>query len=131
MPPHGGCSCTAVSSKFADHLFGPRHGQRSADPSCGGYSRGVGGPTAIAGALNPDALADAERADGAAEYVANRLDQLAPEIERGWSGTPTEDGGLRFTRTVRGVEETHAIDGPLIRSADARNASTSGPGTRL
>jgi DNA gyrase subunit B len=91
------------------------------------YSRDVVEQTAIAGALNPDVLADADRADAAAEYVANRLDQLTPEIERGWSGTPTEDGGLRFTRTVRGVEETHAIDGPLIRSADARKLDELAP----
>ncbi len=84
------------------------------------YSRDVVEQTAIAGALNPDVLADAQRAEEAAKYVANRLDQLAPEMERGWQGVPTEDGGLRFVRTVRGVEEVHVIDGPLIRSADAR-----------
>ena len=84
------------------------------------YMRDVAEQTAIAGALNPKRLADAEQAGAAAEYVARRLDQLAPEIERGWQGAPTEDGGLRFTRTVRGVEETHVIDGPLIRSAEAR-----------
>ncbi len=84
------------------------------------YSPDVVEQTAIAGALNPDALADSQRAEEAAKYVANRLDQLAPETERGWQGAPTEDGGLRFARTVRGVEEIHVIDGPLIRSADAR-----------
>jgi DNA gyrase subunit B len=45
---------------------------------------------------------------------------LAPESERSWQGAPTDDGGLRFSRIVRGVEEIHVIDGPLIRSADAR-----------
>ncbi len=84
------------------------------------YMRDVVEQTAIAGALNPGRLADAEQATAAAGYVARRLDQLAPEIERGWQGAPTGDGGLRFTRTVRGVEENHVIDGPLIRSAEAR-----------
>ena len=84
------------------------------------YMRDVVEQTAIAGALNPEALADAGQAEGAAAYVARRLDLMAPEIERGWRGAPTDDGGLRFTRTVRGVEETHVIDGPLIRSAEAR-----------
>ncbi len=84
------------------------------------YSWSVVEQTAIAGALNPQALADAERAAAACAYVARRLDQLAPETERGWQGETTDDGGLRFSRTVRGVSETHVIDGPLIRSADAR-----------
>jgi len=84
------------------------------------YSRDVVEQTAIAGALSPEVLGDPERAQQAAIYVANRLDQLAPDTERGWSGEPTEDGGLTFRRTVRGVAEQHVIDGPLIRSADAR-----------
>ncbi|NOZ33074.1 MAG: DNA gyrase subunit B, partial [Alphaproteobacteria bacterium] len=29
-------------------------------------------------------------------------------------------GGLEFTRTVRGVTETHRLDAPLLASADAR-----------
>ncbi len=83
------------------------------------YSRDVIEQTAIAGALNPKVLSDPEQAAAAAEYVANRLDQLAAENERGWQGEPTEDGGLRFTREVRGVKEERVIDGPLIRSQDA------------
>ena len=84
------------------------------------YMRDAVEQTAIAGALNPEQLANPEKAEAAAAYVAGRLDQLAPEIDRGWRGAPTDDGGLRFTRSVRGVEETHLIDGPLIRSAEAR-----------
>ena len=84
------------------------------------YSRDAVEQTAIAGALNPATLLDAEKAQGAAAYVANRLDQLAPETERGWTGAPTEEGGLRFSRQVRGVTEVQVIDGPLMRSADAR-----------
>ena len=84
------------------------------------YDHNLVEQTAIAGALNPEVLSDSDRAMQAAGYVANRLDQLSPEIERGWSGKPTKDGGLSFTRTVRGVTETHSIDGPLIRSQDAR-----------
>ncbi|MGK2741929.1 DNA topoisomerase (ATP-hydrolyzing) subunit B [Tepidicaulis sp. LMO-SS28] len=75
---------------------------------------------AIAGALNPDVLADSEKARGAADYIARRLDLLSEETERGWSGRPTQDGGLAFEREVRGVKEEVLIDGPLIASADAR-----------
>jgi DNA gyrase subunit B len=75
---------------------------------------------AIAGALNPDALADAALAAASAADIARRLDQLSDETERGWQGEPTPDGGLKFWRDVRGVREAVAIDGPLIASADAR-----------
>jgi DNA gyrase subunit B len=76
--------------------------------------------TAIAGALNADLLADAEMAAQAADYIAKRLDHLSPETERGWSGVPDGAGGLIFSRTVRGVTETHNIDRPLVASGEAR-----------
>ena len=75
---------------------------------------------AIAGALNTDLMADAEKAQGAADYIARRLDLLSEETERGWEGQPTDDGGLTFEREVRGVREIHVIDGRLMGSADAR-----------
>ena len=87
--------------------------------------RKIGSPAvaeqvAVAGALNLDVLADPERAGATADYVAGRLDALAPEYERGWHGAPSDDGGLVFTRTLRGVTETRRIDGDLARSAEAR-----------
>jgi DNA gyrase subunit B len=75
---------------------------------------------AIAGALNSEVLSDKEKAIDAAKYIATRLDHLADETERGWHGEPTDDGGLKFWRDVRGVRETVAIDGALIDSTDAR-----------
>jgi DNA gyrase subunit B len=75
---------------------------------------------AIAGALNPDILSEPERASGAAAYIARRLDSVSPPGERGWQGEPTQDGGLGFSRSLRGVLERHVIDGALIRSAEAR-----------
>jgi DNA gyrase subunit B len=84
------------------------------------YPRKVVEQAAIAGALDPEILSSATRAREAADYIARRLDRISEETERGWSGEPTEDGGLRFARTVRGVKEVRAIDGPLIVSADAR-----------
>lgn len=75
---------------------------------------------AVAGALNTDILSDAETASRAAGYIAGRLDALADPLERGWSGRVLDDGGLRFVRELRGVVETHDIDGALIRSSDAR-----------
>ena len=67
------------------------------------YPRFVIEQAAIAGALNPELLSDPERAETAAAYIARRLDLLSEETERGWQGEPTADGGLAFTREVRGV----------------------------
>ena len=75
---------------------------------------------AILGALNPQILSDDKLAGETADYIAKRLDALEPVEERGWKGTPLDDGGLEFTRTLRGVTEKHAIDGALIGSTGAR-----------
>ena len=82
---------------------------------------------AIAGALNPEIIADAERAKAAADYIARRLDAVSSLLERGWTGEPTPDGGLAFTRLLRGVRERHVIDGPLIKSAEARKLDALAP----
>jgi DNA gyrase subunit B len=74
---------------------------------------------AIAGALNPEIIPDQERAAQAAAYIARRLDSLSPPEERGWAGEAQPDGGLLFTRKLRGIASRHAIDGPLIRSAES------------
>ena len=75
---------------------------------------------AVAGALNPAVLTNREQAQHATEYVALRLDSLAPDTERGWQGSASENGGLTFTRQLRGVPQRFDIDGDLIRSAEAR-----------
>ena len=76
--------------------------------------------TLIAGALNPEIIPDTDRAAEAADYIATRLDFLVPERERGWRGEAVPDGGLSFTRTLRGLTERRVIDGPLLRSSEAR-----------
>ena len=86
----------------------------------GKYPHFVVEQAAIAGALNPKALAEATHANEAAAYIARRLDLLSEETERGWAGETTSDGGLSFAREVRGVREEVLIDAPLITSADAR-----------
>ena len=88
------------------------------------YNRSVVEQAAIAGALNPAVLADSTRAVAAAEDVARRLDMIAEETERGWTGriNPSADGtgGFVFERVVRGVKEAAVLDAGLIGSADAR-----------
>ncbi len=84
------------------------------------YDRGVVEQAAIAGALNPELLSNDERGREAAAYIARRLDILSDETERGWIGSFSEDTGLTFERTVRGVAEVQTIDAALLHSADAR-----------
>ncbi len=74
---------------------------------------------AVLGALNPQVLTDEEHAGEAVAYIANRMDALENELERGWKGAALGDGGLKLERTLRGVTETHVIDATLIQSAEA------------
>ncbi len=83
------------------------------------YPRFVIEQAAIAGVLNPKMLKDEKEAQAAAAYIARRLDALSEETEQGWQGEALPEGGLRFWRELRGVMESHLIDGPFIASADA------------
>ncbi|MDX5401909.1 MAG: toprim domain-containing protein, partial [Rhodobacterales bacterium] len=77
--------------------------------------------------LEQAAIADAfaqGRADtdlqGVADAVAKRLDLIAVEYERGWTGRITQDHGIRLSRVLRGVEEVRTLDGQVLRSGEAR-----------
>ncbi len=74
---------------------------------------------AIAGALNPERLRSPEQAAEVAGYIAQRLDELEAEADRGWTGTAAEDGGLAFTHSVRGVTRRYLLEGRLLRSQEA------------
>ncbi len=84
------------------------------------YNRKVVEQAAIAGVLNPKITGDVNTANAAAGYIARRLDALADEVERGWSGRFSEGDGFFFERTVRGVKDVAIIDDALLGSADAR-----------
>lgn len=84
------------------------------------YNRKVVEQAAIAGVLSPKITGDIATANAAADYIARRLDALADEVERGWSGRFTEGEGFFFERTIRGVKDVAIIDDALLGSADAR-----------
>ena len=84
------------------------------------YNRSLVEQAAIVGGLDPEGLSDPARINETMGRVANRLDRISDELERGWSGVITDEEGLAFSRTVRGVEETHQLDRALLLSADAR-----------
>ncbi|MBL4725308.1 MAG: DNA gyrase subunit B, partial [Rhizobiaceae bacterium] len=83
------------------------------------YPRHIVEQAAIAGALDIKLMDDDAGAAKVANDVAQRLDLISEETERGWQGSVADDGGLSFERTVRGVREVAQIDMALIASADA------------
>ncbi|MCI2400237.1 DNA topoisomerase (ATP-hydrolyzing) subunit B [Aliiroseovarius subalbicans] len=85
------------------------------------YPRNILEQAALAGAFDPG------RADqdlqAVADTVAQRLDLVAVEYEKGWQGRITQDHGIRLTRILRGVEEIRTLDGAVLRSGEARRLS--------
>jgi DNA gyrase subunit B len=82
------------------------------------YDRTAVEQAAVVGALRSDVPDSAEGAAMAAK-IAARLDMLADEFEKGWSGD-VRDGGYILKRTVRGVTQVAILDAQLLASADAR-----------
>ncbi|PSK88448.1 DNA gyrase subunit B [Limimaricola soesokkakensis] len=86
------------------------------------YPRHILEQAAISGAFVPGAV-DADL-QGVADKVAKRLDLIALEYERGWQGRITQDHGIRLARILRGVEEVRTLDGPMLRSGEARKTGS-------
>ncbi|MFG1299541.1 DNA topoisomerase (ATP-hydrolyzing) subunit B [Xanthobacter sp. V3C-3] len=87
------------------------------------YNRAVAEQAALAGAFAAPALQDEAAGQAAAAAVGGRLDALAEETERGWTGTYDETG-YAFTRTVRGVAEVARLDHTFVASPEARRLDT-------
>jgi len=83
------------------------------------YNRALVEQAALAGALRP--LSGADDPEGAArvELLADRMNGIAEETERGWSAR-LDANGYVLTREVRGVRQAAALDAGLLASADAR-----------
>ncbi|UWQ62388.1 DNA topoisomerase (ATP-hydrolyzing) subunit B [Leisingera caerulea] len=86
------------------------------------YPRHILEQAAVAGAFVPGAV-DSDL-QGVADKVAARLDAIALEYERGWQGRITQDHGIRLARILRGVEEVRTLDGPMLRSGEARKTGS-------
>ncbi len=83
------------------------------------YDRAAVEQAALAGALKPISAADEAEAPARAEALAERMNAIAEETERGWAGR-TENGGYVLTRTLRGVAQAIMLDAGLLASAEAR-----------
>ena len=86
------------------------------------YPRHILEQAAIAGGFVPGAVD--QDLQGVADKVAARLDLIAEEYERGWQGRITQDKGIRLSRILRGVEELRTLDGPMLRSGEARKTGS-------
>ena len=86
------------------------------------YPRHILEQSAIAGSFVPGVV-DADL-QGTADKVAQRLDMIALEYEKGWQGRITQDHGIRLARILRGVEEVRTLDGPMLRSGEARKTGS-------
>jgi DNA gyrase subunit B len=84
------------------------------------YNRSLVEQAAIAGALSAETFADPTQAAALATQVAERMDMISDETERGWSGKVTDTGGLLLERVVRGVTEIALLDAALLASQDAQ-----------
>ncbi|MEP3689133.1 MAG: DNA topoisomerase (ATP-hydrolyzing) subunit B [Sulfitobacter dubius] len=82
------------------------------------YPRHILEQAAIAGAF-VDGAVDSDL-QGVADKVADRLNLIALEYERGWQGRITQDHGIRLARILRGVEEVRTLDGRMMRSGEAK-----------
>jgi DNA gyrase subunit B len=88
------------------------------------YTRSVVEQAAICGALDPELLNTPDKALSVTAQIAERLNAISDETEKGWEGKVRDDKGLSFSRRLRGVKEVHVLDEALINSADARKLNS-------
>ena len=117
-----------AGADLARVIEGARQFRRVLDAFPTHYPRGILEQAALAGAF------DAGSANGdlqaVADMVSKRLDMIATEYERGWTGRITQDHGIRLSRILRGVEELRTLDGAVLRSGEARRLSAVSTQTR-
>ncbi len=117
-----------AGADLARVIDGARKFRRILDAFPTHYPRHILEQAALCGAF------DAGRADDdlqtVADAVAARLDLVAPEYEKGWTGRITQDHGIRLSRVLRGVEEIRTLDGAVLRSGEARRLSAVSAETR-
>ena len=83
------------------------------------YHKGAVEQAALAGALKPSSVADDPEGGRRAATLAQRMNAISEETERGWSGR-SEAGGYVLTRDLRGVRQAATLDAGLLASAEAR-----------
>jgi DNA gyrase subunit B len=79
------------------------------------------GQLAIHGLFNAEIYNDLDKLKSEAETIAIKLNSLEAEYDKGWKSAITSEGAIEFTRTLRGVTETHLVGNNLIESLEAQS----------
>ena len=53
-----------------------------------------------------------------ADNISKRLDLIALEYEKGWTGLAEDNGSIKLSRVLRGVEELRVLDKALLKSTE-------------
>ena len=117
-----GTGSNVASLDLAQIISDARQLKKILDAFPTNYPRHILEQAAIAGAFVPGVV-DSDL-QGTADKVAARLDMIAKEYEKGWSGRITQDNGIRLSRILRGVEEMRMLDGFMLRSGEARKTGS-------
>ncbi|MDZ4395689.1 DNA gyrase subunit B, partial [Cypionkella sp.] len=117
-----------AGNDLARVVEGARQFRRILDAFPTHYPRGILEQAALAGAFDPANLGG--DLQGVADIVAKRLNMIALEYEKGWTGRITQDHGIRLSRVLRGVEELRTLDGAVLRSGEARRLAAISRDTR-
>jgi DNA gyrase subunit B len=83
------------------------------------YDRRIVEQAAIADVLRPLAILGQDDAQARAQILAQRLNAISDETERGWHVSLEQDGYMVW-REVRGVRQASHLDAGLLASAEAR-----------
>ncbi|MDR1693693.1 MAG: DNA topoisomerase (ATP-hydrolyzing) subunit B [Lactobacillaceae bacterium] len=75
---------------------------------------------AIFGLFAPEITSYPEKLRDAGAMLAERLNDLEAEYDKGWKSKVNTDGSLEFYRVLRGVEEKQVIDANIFDSYEAK-----------
>ena len=75
---------------------------------------------AICGLFDKEVINDKNKLSKELSTLADRLNMLEAEYDRGWSVELQEDGSLLFARTLRGVTEKHTVGAVVFDSPEAQ-----------
>lgn len=75
---------------------------------------------AISGLFAQDILQDKNALEGKLQMLAQKLDGMEAEYDKGWKAEIVNEGTISFNRTLRGVKEEHLIGVTITDSAEAK-----------
>ncbi len=125
----GGCDDAALSLKTGEQIAGNDlvdlvEKNRKARSLIGALSKNVPEKIieqmAIEGLFNQELLNDNVALKKALSDLADRLNGLEAEYDRGWTAEVQADGSLLFSRTLRSVTEKHIVGASVLDSPEAQ-----------